>query len=92
MNLTTIINTKKCAILEQQTIGSRQAAGLMVHVRLEPTDRASSNENIILTNIYIRPRATYAELSKLFNDIVRGSGGEMSRILIAGDLNASAPG
>jgi len=41
-NLATIINSKKCAILEQQTIGSREAAGRMVHIRHEATDRASS--------------------------------------------------
>jgi len=90
--LNTIINLDKCRVASKHRIGNRQAAGLMVHVVLERNERPSTNQLILLTNIYIRPRASYTELANLLSDIIARSAGKMSRLVIAGDLNASAPG
>jgi len=84
----TLINPEKCVVDKHTGVGTQQAGGQMVKIRLKICD-APTNRVYYLANIYIRPKATHQHLSKLLNDIVRGCDNKTFRLAVmVGDFNA----
>jgi len=88
--LETIINTYRCAINRVAHLGTAKAAGLFTQLTLLDNTGASTNQQLFLVNVYIRPRATHANTSQLLSDIKENCDGQLSRLISAGDLNASS--
>ena len=88
-NTTMIINTDKCLIAKITNIGTYQAAGQIAKIYLTENGY-ETNKVLSIVNIYIRPRASYQETNRLLKEIERLSEGKFSRVLIAGDFNATS--
>jgi len=88
-NLVTAINKNKCLISKITNIGSFQAAGQIAKIFLAENGY-EMNKVFFTVNIYIRPRASYRETNRLLKEIERLSEGKFSRVLIAGDFNATS--
>jgi len=85
----TLINPEKCVVDKHTEVGTQQACSQMFKIRLKFCDTPTYRV-YYLVSTYIRPKATHQHLSKLLNDIVRRCDNKTSRLIIAGDFNASS--
>jgi len=84
----TAVNETMACLLQSHRIGNEKAAGNVLEIR---TRQAPPQGTIFLVNVYIRPTASYTEVTNLFTQLVNKCRGKMSRVIIAGDVNASSP-
>lgn len=84
----TALNENMAFVVESHRIGNEKAAGTVLEIR---TRQAPPQGTIFLVNIYIKPTASYAEATMLLSQIVTKCRGRMSKVIIAGDVNASSP-
>jgi len=91
INLTTIINGDKCSIDSSQNLGNSMAAGLLTRLLIHNTHRGDLPcREIYLVNMYIRPRAAYADTNQLLQDLLTKCNKKLSKVIIAWDLSASS--
>jgi len=82
------INTDLCTVSGTHHLGNAEAAGLMIEISLlEPTHQ-SRDHKFYVTNVYIRPRASYNETKQLSDEIRQKCEGKFSRLMVIGDLNS----
>jgi len=86
--LITALNDRLATDTSIKPVGNERAAGLLSRLKLR--DRPDGN-HIFLADIYIRPTTTYVDVANLLCQIYTGCEGEMSRLLVTGDVNASSP-
>ena len=85
------VNTDKCLVNKVHRLGNVEAAGLMIELTLLNSHHSSSeNKQFYLTNIYIRPKASYNDTRQLLEEIQDKCKGRFSRLIMAGDLNATS--
>ena len=93
--LITIINSQHCAIKQQRKIGDAKTAALILEIELINNKRPTGNQNFFLANVYIRPQAEPLNTKGFLQSIAEQSIAEYtnfrtSRLLLAGDVNASS--
>jgi len=85
------VNTDKCLVNKVHRLGNVEAAGLMLELTLlNSHDSSSESKQFYLTNIYIRPKASYKDTRQLLEEIQDKCEGRFSRLIMAGDLNATS--
>ena len=82
------ISYAACTDIRFTSIGNNRAAGILTKAQMKYPPPSG---HIYMINIYIRPTATFTDVSNLLGQIVTKTNGELSKVLIIGDINASSP-
>jgi len=88
--LITIINKNLCTASQYYELGSAQAASTILDTLFISNDNPARIRQYYPANVYIRPKARSIDTKTLLQKITKTTGFKISRLLLAGDLNASS--